>query len=87
MIPLVFAYMALLYLLDDKHFGAALLSAGPHTPAWALAGGALVLLRVALLVAGPGTLCAAVTWGTFRHCGFSRDRASLYVGDRTLNQR
>ena len=61
------AYTALLYALDALHFGATLLSAGAHTPAWAITGGiALLALRVGLVVLGPGLACALVATALFR---------------------
>ncbi len=55
--------MALGHLLAAWGFGGKLLAMGPHTPAWALAAGALfVVMRVLLVVVGPGAVLFLATW-------------------------
>jgi hypothetical protein len=56
---LAMAYLALAYVLDASHLGFVLLAGG--APPWAIAGAAtLVVLRLVVVVLGPGVLAAAL---------------------------
>ena len=59
---LAVAYLVLARVLDAAHVGFVLLAGG--APPWAIAGAvALVVLRLVVVVLGPGVLAAALAMG------------------------
>ena len=54
------AYLALAHALDAAHVGFVLLARGASAPLWAIGGAALlVVVRVVVVVLGPGVLAYA----------------------------
>jgi hypothetical protein len=58
---LALGYLVLAHVLHAAHAGAVLLSSGVHTPLWAIAGAAaLLLLRVLVMFVAPAVALASL---------------------------